>query len=37
MLIYSLFGSYIGLCRQTLGYASGKTRGEVIEKLLAMI
>ena len=35
MLIYYLFGSYIGLFKNGAGnyYASGKTRDEVINKL----
>ena len=37
MIIYSLFGAYVGLLRNKNGggwLASGKTRSDVIEKLL---
>ncbi len=36
MIIYNLFGTYVGLLRNKNGggwYASGKTRSDVIEKL----
>ena len=36
MITYYLFGSYVGLMRASVGgyIASGKTRMEVVEKLL---
>ena len=33
MIIFNVFGTYVGMCHQTLTYRTGRTRMEVIRAL----
>lgn len=37
MIIYNVLGTYVGMYRNGLYYATGKTRFEVIKKILTYV